>query len=150
MLCLKCWTKKFRPVFKELLNFLFKKLSLSSEKYGFGIRDPRSGIRKKPIPDPRFRIQGSKRHRIPDPNPQHRVKWFLCIFERRPHLKIPTVALPRIENFLVPYLLPTIFRYISQEYKSAFRIWTIRYIPPCIIRDFHGLDTERCFGSGWA
>jgi hypothetical protein len=27
-------------------------LSLSSQKYGFGIRDPRSGIRKKPIPDP--------------------------------------------------------------------------------------------------
>jgi hypothetical protein len=27
-------------------------LSISSQKYGFGIRDPRSGIRKKPIPDP--------------------------------------------------------------------------------------------------
>jgi hypothetical protein len=26
-------------------------LSLSSQKYGFGIRDPRSGIRKKSIPD---------------------------------------------------------------------------------------------------
>ncbi len=38
-----------------------------SQKYGFGIRDPRSGIR-----DPKkiysgSRIQGSKRHRIPDP-----------------------------------------------------------------------------------
>ncbi len=30
-----------------------------------------SGIRKKPIPDPGSRIQGSKRHRIPDPDPQH-------------------------------------------------------------------------------
>jgi hypothetical protein len=27
-------------------------LSPSPQKYGFGIRDPRSGIRKKPIPDP--------------------------------------------------------------------------------------------------
>jgi len=27
-------------------------LSLSSQKYGFVIRDPRSGIQKKPIPDP--------------------------------------------------------------------------------------------------
>jgi hypothetical protein len=27
---------------------------------------PRSGIRKKPIPDP-----GVKKHRIPDPDPQH-------------------------------------------------------------------------------
>jgi hypothetical protein len=26
-----------------------------------------SGIRKKPIPDPGTRIQGSKRYRIPDP-----------------------------------------------------------------------------------
>jgi hypothetical protein len=34
-------------------------LSKSSSKYGLGIRDPRSGILKKPIPDP-----GS---RIPDP-----------------------------------------------------------------------------------
>ncbi len=40
---------------------------------GSGIRDLESGIRKKPIPDPRSRIQGSKRHRIPDPDPQHWV-----------------------------------------------------------------------------
>jgi hypothetical protein len=32
-------------------------LSLSSQKYGFGIRDLRSGIRKKPIPDPGSRGQ---------------------------------------------------------------------------------------------
>jgi hypothetical protein len=38
-------------------------------------RDPRSGIRKKfiPDPDPGSRIQGVKKHRIPDPDPQH---WF--------------------------------------------------------------------------
>jgi hypothetical protein len=34
---------------------------------GSGIREPGSGIRKKPIPDLGSRIQGSKRHRIPDP-----------------------------------------------------------------------------------
>jgi hypothetical protein len=67
ILVLKCWRKKFGPNVKELQNFLPKKLSISSQKYGFGIRDPRSGIRKKPIPDPGSRIQGSKRHRIPDP-----------------------------------------------------------------------------------
>ncbi len=33
-------------------------MPLSSQKYGFGIRE-------KPIPDPGPRIQGSKRHRIP-------------------------------------------------------------------------------------
>jgi hypothetical protein len=32
--------------------FLPIKLSPSSQKYGFGIRDPGSEIRKKPIPDP--------------------------------------------------------------------------------------------------
>jgi hypothetical protein len=34
------------------LNFLPKNLSLSSINFGFGIRDPESGIRNKPIPDP--------------------------------------------------------------------------------------------------
>jgi hypothetical protein len=33
--------------------------------------DPGSGIRKKPIPDSGSRIQGSKRHWIPDPDLQH-------------------------------------------------------------------------------
>ncbi len=50
ILFMKCWRKKFAPIFKELLKFLPKKFSLCSQIYGFGIRDPRSG--KKPIPDP--------------------------------------------------------------------------------------------------
>ncbi len=33
------------------------KLSISSQKHGVGIQDPRSGIRKKPIPDPGSRGQ---------------------------------------------------------------------------------------------
>jgi hypothetical protein len=32
--------KKFGTIFKELKNFLPKKLSLSSQNYGFGIPDP--------------------------------------------------------------------------------------------------------------
>ncbi len=64
ILFLKCWRKKFGPNFKELLKFLPKKLSLSSQKYGFGIRDPRSGIRKKPIPDPGSRGQKGTGSRI--------------------------------------------------------------------------------------
>ncbi len=36
----ECWRKKFRPIFKKLKNFLPKRLSLSSQKYGFGIRYP--------------------------------------------------------------------------------------------------------------
>ncbi len=64
ILLLNCSRKKFQPNFKELWNVLPKKLSLSSQKYEFGIRDPRSGINL-------FRIPGSKRQRIPDPDPQH-------------------------------------------------------------------------------
>jgi hypothetical protein len=43
--------------FSRIIELLPKNLSLSSQKYEFGIRDPGSGknlsrIRKKPIPDP--------------------------------------------------------------------------------------------------
>ncbi len=41
-LFLNCSRKKFGPNFKELWNFLPKKLSLISQKYEFGIRDPGS------------------------------------------------------------------------------------------------------------
>jgi hypothetical protein len=71
---LKCWRKKFGPIFKELYNFLPKKLSLSSQKYGFGIRDP--GSRKT---YPGSRIQGSKRHRIPDPRSGSATLIFPCL-----------------------------------------------------------------------
>ncbi len=49
--------KKFGPVFKELWNFLSKNLSLTSQKYGVGIRDP----------GPEIRVQGVKK--APDPDP---------------------------------------------------------------------------------
>ncbi len=64
ILVLKCLIKKFGSIFKELYNVLPKKLSLSSQTYGFGIRDPEKTYSGS-------RIQGSKRHRIPDPDPQH-------------------------------------------------------------------------------
>jgi hypothetical protein len=52
--------KKNLANFQRIIELLPKKLSKSSSKYGLGIRDPEkthSGSR----------IQGSKRHRIPDP-----------------------------------------------------------------------------------
>jgi hypothetical protein len=73
ILVLRCWRKKFGPIFKELYNFLPNKLSLSSQKYGFGIRDPGSGIRDPGsgknlfrIPDPGSRGEKGTRSRIPD------------------------------------------------------------------------------------
>jgi hypothetical protein len=64
--------KKMWANFQRIIELFTQKIVTKlSKKYGFGIREPRSGIRKKTIPDPRSRIQGSKRHRIPDPDPQH-------------------------------------------------------------------------------
>jgi hypothetical protein len=56
--------KKVGPIFKELLKFLPKKFSICYQIYGFGIRDPEKTYSGS-------RIQGSKRHRIQDPDPQH-------------------------------------------------------------------------------
>ncbi len=67
--------KKIWANFQRIIElFLPKKLSLlSSHKYGFGIRDPEKTYSGS-------LIQGSKRHRIPDPDPQHWWKWqFLCL-----------------------------------------------------------------------
>ncbi len=64
MLFLKCLRKKFGPICKELLKFFTKNFSICSQIYGFGIRDPRSGIRKKPIPDPGSRCQKGTGSRI--------------------------------------------------------------------------------------
>ncbi len=78
MLFLKCQRKKFEPIFKELLKFLPKKFSICSQIYGFGIRDPRSGIRDPEKTYSGSRIQdpdpGVKKERVPDPDPQHCFK----------------------------------------------------------------------------
>ncbi len=58
--------KKICVNFERIIELLPKKLSLSYQKYGFGIRDPGKTHSWS-------RIQGSKRHRIPDP--QHWVKY---------------------------------------------------------------------------
>jgi hypothetical protein len=52
----------WKKIWAILYNFLAKQLSLRYQKYSFRIRN-------KPIPDPGSR--GQKRHRVPDPNPQH-------------------------------------------------------------------------------
>jgi hypothetical protein len=55
----KCEEKKFAPIFYELYNFLPKKMSLSSQKNGFGseIRDP--GVKKAPDLGSRIRIRNT-------------------------------------------------------------------------------------------
>ncbi len=63
-----CWS--FYP---KIFQYALKYMGLGS-----GIRDPGSGIRKKPIPNPGSQIQGSKRHRIPDPGSLLSNKW-ICL-----------------------------------------------------------------------
>ncbi len=57
-----CWDTIFVATNFTKLNFLPKNLSLSSINFGFGIRDPESEIRNKPIPDP-----GPGIKKAPDP-----------------------------------------------------------------------------------
>jgi hypothetical protein len=59
-LFLKCLRKKNLPSFQRIIELLPKNLSLSSKRHGFGIRDPRSGIRNKPVPDPGSMSWGQK------------------------------------------------------------------------------------------
>ncbi len=60
--------KKIWANFQRIIELLPKKLSLSSKNMGLGsgIRDPRSGIRKKPIPDPGSRGENGTGSRIRD------------------------------------------------------------------------------------
>jgi hypothetical protein len=58
-----------------IFEMLKRKLSPSSQKYGFGIRDPGSVKKLFFIPDP-----GVKRHRILDPDPQHCSGLFFLFF----------------------------------------------------------------------
>jgi hypothetical protein len=70
--------KKIWANFQRIIELSTQKIvtKLSNTVYAFGIRVPRSGIRKKPIPDPGSR--GQKGTGIPDsgsgildPDPQH-------------------------------------------------------------------------------
>jgi hypothetical protein len=54
--------KKIWANFQRIIDFLPKKMSISTQKYGFGIRDPRSGIRKN-----LFRIPDPEAKKAPDP-----------------------------------------------------------------------------------
>jgi len=60
------------PIFQRIIEFLLKIVTmLSKVRYAFGIRDPEKTYSGS-------RIQGSKRHRIPDPDPQHcRIQCFI-------------------------------------------------------------------------
>jgi hypothetical protein len=51
ILFLECRRKRILANFQRIIELFTKKLSLSSQKYGFGIRDPGSGKNPFRIPD---------------------------------------------------------------------------------------------------
>jgi hypothetical protein len=73
--------KKILANFQRIIELFTKKIVKKLLKIWFwdpgsGIRDPGSGIQKKPIPDPGSRIPdpGVKKHPIPDPGSRIRIR----------------------------------------------------------------------------
>ncbi len=62
-------TKKIWANFQRIIELFTQKIVTKLSKYGFGIRDPEKTYSGS-------RIQGSKRHRVPDPDQQN---WFKLI-----------------------------------------------------------------------
>ncbi len=54
--------KKILASFQRIIELFTLKFAITSQKYGFWIRDP-----EKTYSESRIQVQGSKRHRIPDP-----------------------------------------------------------------------------------
>jgi hypothetical protein len=65
----KMWAN-FQRIIELFTKKIVKKLLKIPMVLGSGIGDPRSGIRKKPIPDP-----GSRGQKAPDPDPQHWIPY---------------------------------------------------------------------------
>ncbi len=63
--------KKIWPNFPRIIVVFTQKISPSPQKNGFGIRDPGSEIRKKPIPDPGSRGQKGTGSRIRNTDYEH-------------------------------------------------------------------------------
>ncbi len=73
ILVLKCWKQNLGQFSKKYRTFYQKNCqkALKNMVLGSGIRDPGSEIRDPEKTYSGSRTQGSKRHRIPDPDPQH-------------------------------------------------------------------------------
>jgi hypothetical protein len=83
--------KRLSQLTKHYKFFTPKKMSLSSQKYGFGIRDPRSGHRKKPFPDPGSRGQKGTGSRIRNTAP-YTDEEYLCSLYWQDALRQSTVV----------------------------------------------------------
>jgi hypothetical protein len=66
--------KKICANFQRFIELFTQKIVTKLSK--IWVWDPRSGIRKKPIPDPGSRGQKGTGSRIPDPDPQHGYKLY--------------------------------------------------------------------------
>ncbi len=69
ILFLNCWRKNFWAKFKRIIELFTQKAVTKLSK--IWVWDSRSGIRDPEKTYSRSRIQRSKRHQFPDPDPQH-------------------------------------------------------------------------------
>ncbi len=72
--------KKIWANFQRIIELFTQKTVTKLSKIGFGIRDPGSGIRDPEKTYSGCRIQGSKRHRVPNPDPYPQHSFFLPFF----------------------------------------------------------------------
>ncbi len=91
--------KKIWANFHRIIELFTQKIVTKLSK--IWVWDPRSGIRKKHIPDPESRvpdpvsrIQGSKRHRIPDPDPQHWLRSSILFMRLRIRIRVRVQFVP--------------------------------------------------------
>jgi hypothetical protein len=69
ILFLKCWRKKFGPIFQRIIEVFTQKIFTILSNIWVWV--PGSETRDPEKTHSRSRIQGSKRYRIPDPDQQH-------------------------------------------------------------------------------
>jgi hypothetical protein len=82
--------KKFGSI--RIIEVFTQKYFTMLSNIWVGIRNPRSGIQDPETTYSGSRIQGSKRHRIPDPDPQHCN--FLCLLLQYSSIFISVVLMP--------------------------------------------------------
>ncbi len=108
--------------FQRIIELFTQKIVKKLSK--IWVWDPGSETRKKLIPDPGSRIQGSKRHRIPDPDPQH------CL-EQNVLARNETILLGTKYSCLQHTISLMVFRALIKLIIQCFMTGTVRPLMHC-------------------
>jgi hypothetical protein len=125
ILFLKCWRKKFGPIFKELLkNYRTFTKTTVTKLSKIWVWNPETGIRD---PEKTYfgsRIQGSKRHKIPDSGSRIQSRNTGCEGKKLTHLVSWFVSLLDMlwrTRFSVSLVSSSIFSWNSRE--QSILVW---------------------------